>query len=143
METLDRFIQAQEEKYQIAFNEICSGLKQSDWMWYIFPQIDGLVEYPSFNTRLHSIKSKEEAIDYLGNPILKERLIEITQKVLNLNTDNIQLVFGKTDSKKLKSCMTLFDFVAGDQIDLFDRVLNNYYKGKRDKKTLKLITPNL
>ena len=143
METLDRFIQAQEKKYQIALKEIYSGLKRSDWMWYIFPQIDGLVEYPSFNTRLYSIKSKDEAIDYLGNPILRERLIEITQKVLNLKTDNIQLVFGKTDSKKLKSCMTLFACVAGNQIDLFDRILNNYYKGKRDQKTLKLIMPNL
>lgn len=132
---IERFIQAQNEVYLRALNEIKSGRKQTHWMWFIFPQIKGLGL--SMTSIFFSIKDVEEAKEYLYHPLLGQRLREISCALLELKTDNAAEVFGCTDAMKLRSCMTLFDVV--DPETVFDRVLMKFFDGKRDKKTLKIL----
>ncbi|CCY46332.1 putative uncharacterized protein [Firmicutes bacterium CAG:822] len=134
MEQLDRFIKAQENNYLVALNEIKNGRKQSHWMWYIFPQIKGLGM--SETSRYYGIDDEEEAKAYLDNEILGFRLREITSELLKLNIDNPVDIFGTIDAIKLKSSMTLFDYVSDDKI--FSQVLNKYYNGEIDEKTILL-----
>lgn len=134
MEQLDRFIKAQENTYLVALNEIKNGRKQSHWMWYIFPQIKGLGM--SETSRYYGIDDEEEAKAYLDNEILGFRLREITSELLKLNIDNPVDIFGTIDAIKLKSSMTLFDYVSEDKI--FSQVLNKYYNGEIDEKTILL-----
>src|SRR5262245_48814166 len=77
---LDRFVHAQEQIYQQVLSEIRSGLKRSHWMWYIFPQFDGLGFSPT--SRYYSVKSVEEARAYLAHPILGPRLVECAEAAL-------------------------------------------------------------
>lgn len=134
MEQLDRFIKAQENTYLVALKEIKNGRKQSHWMWYIFPQIKGLGM--SETSRYYGIDGEEEAKAYLDNEILGSRLREITSELLKLNIDNPVDIFGTIDTMKLKSSMTLFDYVSEDKI--FSQVLNKYYNGEIDEKTILL-----
>lgn len=134
MEQLDRFIKAQENTYLVALKEIKNGRKQSHWMWYIFPQIKGLGM--SETSRYYGIDGEEEAKAYLDNEILGSRLREITSELLKLNIDNPVNIFGTIDTMKLKSSMTLFDYVSEDKI--FSQVLNKYYNGEIDEKTILL-----
>ena len=134
MGKLDRFIKAQEDAYLIALNEIKNGKKQSHWMWYIFPQIKGLGM--SETSRYYGIDGEDEAKEYLDNEILGFRLREITSELLKLDTNNPVDIFGVIDSMKLKSSMTLFDHVSNDKI--FSEVLEKYYNGEIDDKTILL-----
>ena len=106
-------------------------------MWYIFPQIDGLVNNPSSTSKKYAIKDLEEAREYIQNEYLRNNLVNISSELLKLNTDNPIQIFGSTDSKKLKSSMTLFEFVSDEEV--FSQVLEKYYGGKRDERTLKLL----
>ena len=132
MGKLDRFIKAQEDAYLIALNEIKNGKKQSHWMWYIFPQIKGLGM--SEISRYYGIDDEDEAKKYLDNDILGFRLREITLELLKLDIDNPVDIFGVIDAMKLKSSMTLFDYVSDDKI--FSKVLTKYYNGEVDDKTI-------
>ena len=134
---LDRFISKQEEFYETAFEEISNGKKESHYMWYIFPQIDGLVNNPSSTSKKYAIKDLEEAREYIQNEYLRNNLVNISSELLKLNTDNPIQIFGSTDSKKLKSSMTLFEFVSDEEV--FSQVLEKYYGGKRDERTLNLL----
>lgn len=134
MEQLDRFIKAQENMYLIALNEIKNGRKQSHWMWYIFPQIKGLGM--SETSRYYGIDGEDEAKEYLDNEILGSRLREITSELLKLDINNPVDIFGTIDAMKLKSSMTLFDHVSDDK--LFSKVLDKYYNGEIDEKTILL-----
>ena len=114
MDKLDRFIKAQENTYYIALNEIKNGRKRSLWMWYIFPQIKGLGM--SDASRFYGIDGVIEARAYLDNEILGARLREITGELLKLNENNPFDIFGTIDTIKLKSCMTLFNYVSDEDI---------------------------
>lgn len=92
MDELNRFIKSQEKDYYVALQEIKNGQKQSHWMWYIFPQIDGLGM--SEMSHYFSIKSLDEAIAYLSNEILGSRLLEISNELLKLNTNNPEEIFA-------------------------------------------------
>ena len=132
---IERFLQAQREVYNRALDEIKSGRKRTHWMWFIFPQINGLgITKTSI---FYSIKDVEEAKEYLNHPLLGHRLREISRALLELKTDNPTEVFGSTDTMKLLSCMTLFDVVEPESV--FDKVLMKFFGGKRDKKTLKIL----
>ncbi len=133
---LSRFISAQERVYDRVLTELRSGQKRSHWMWFIFPQIDGLGHSPT--TKLYSIKSMEEAQQYLNHSILGTRLLECTEAVLATEGRSVSEIFGYPDDLKLKSCMTLFAAVA-DPGSVFDRVLDKYFHGQRDDRTLQLI----
>ena len=133
---LARFLQAQEHNYEQALSEIRSGRKRSHWMWYVFPQFDGLGFSPT--SRLYAIKSVAEAAAYLAHPLLGRRLLESVQAVLGLEGRSALDVFGSPDDVKLRSCATLFAAVspAGS---VFEQVLDRYFGGEPDDTTLRLL----
>lgn len=133
---LHRFVQAQEKYYQQALSEVRSGQKRSHWMWYIFPQYDGL-GFSSYSKQ-YSIKSVAEAEAYLAHPILGPRLVECCEAAVGVAGRTATEVFGSPDDMKLRSCVTLFAAVspAGS---VFDNVLVKYFGGMRDDQTLLLM----
>lgn len=133
---LNRFINAQDGIYDRALVELRGGLKRSHWMWFIFPQIDGLGF--SQTTRHYAVKSLEEAKRYLGHAVLGARLTECTEAVLAVQGRSVSDIFGYPDDMKLQSSMTLFELVAGPS-SVFERVLEKYYQGKRDARTLQIV----
>ena len=133
---LTRFVRAQENDYEHALSEIRSGRKRTHWMWYIFPQIDGLAF--SSTAKHYSIKSLAEAKAYLDHPILGPRLLECAESVVRVEGRSATEIFGSPDDLKLRSCATLFACVA-PQETVLDRLLRKYYRGERDGKTLHLL----
>lgn len=136
MADLQRFIDAQRNDYEQALQEVKSGRKRTHWMWYIFPQIHGLGMTPISD--YYSIRSLREAKDYLKDPVLGARLVEISKALLELNTSDPHAVFGSPDDLKLRSCMTLFER-ADPQNPVFGDVLDKYYIGERDQRTLEIL----
>jgi uncharacterized protein (DUF1810 family) len=133
---LSRFVRAQENDYEPALSEIRSGRKHSHWMWYIFPQLDGLGF--SSTSKRYSIKSIAEAEAFLRHPILGPRLLECCEAVLGVEERSAFEIFGSPDEMKLKSCATLFACVSPPD-SVFDRLLKKYFQGGRDGKTLRLL----
>jgi len=132
---LERYVDAQEADYAQALGEIRRGRKQSHWMWYIFPQIDGLGSSPM--SRAYSIKSPDEARAYLNHPVLGPRLRECTEAVLSVEGRSATDIFGFPDDLKLLSCATLFAAVS-PRGSVFHRLLDRFYQGERDGRTLAL-----
>ena len=124
---LERFINAQENSYQIALKEIQDGKKCSHWMWFIFPQIDGLGS--SSISKQYSIKNSQEAKDYLNHNILGKRLIEITNALMKLENKSARSILGYPNDLKLKSSMTLFKIISSDN-EIFSDVLGKYFNGE-------------
>ncbi len=133
---LKRFLSAQEGVYERALSELRSGEKRTHWMWFIFPQIDGLGYSPT--ARRYSIKSIEETRQYLGHPVLGKRLLECTEAVVALKGGSVSEIFGYPDDLKFKSSMTLFEEAAG-QGSVFSLALDKYCHGERDGVTLRLL----
>ena len=133
---LTRFVEAQEQDYEQALSEIKKGRKSSHWIWYIFPQFEGLGF--SLMSRRYSIKSLAEAKAYLAHPILGPRLLECAEAALQVEGLSAFDIFGSPDDMKLRSCATLFAAVAPAG-SVFDRLLDKYFEGQRDDKTLNLI----
>jgi uncharacterized protein (DUF1810 family) len=133
---LNRFVQAQEEIYPRALAEIQLGRKRSHWMWFIFPQIDGLGH--SSTARFYAIKSKQEAKAYLDHPVLGKRLIECSEALLKIRGKSGEEIFGYPDDLKLRSSMTLFASVSESNL-IFSRVLDQYYGSQPDGQTLELL----
>ncbi len=134
---LNRFLIAQENSYEIALSEIKLGKKRSHWMWYIFPQYQGLGQ--SNTSKSYAIKSSKEAEEFLNHPVLGIRLREISSELLKLEKTNALSIFGSPDDLKLKSSMTLFFSVDDTDDSIFKKVLDRYFEGLFDHKTLKLI----
>ena len=132
---LQRFHKAQIFDYPVALGEIKNGRKESHWMWYIFPQ---LKELGYSSTAKYYGLTKDEAKAYIKDEILKSRLLEISQVLLELKSNDATEIFGYPDDLKLKSCMTLFSEIA-PEIEVFDKVLEKFFSGKKDDKTLKLL----
>jgi uncharacterized protein (DUF1810 family) len=133
---LARFVQAQERDYEQALSEIRSGRKRSHWMWYVFPQLDGLGV--SSTSRHYAIKSVAEAERFLRHPVLGPRLLESARAAVDVEGRSAFEVFGTPDDMKLQSCATLFASVspAGS---VFHQVLDRYFGGEPDDKTLLLL----
>jgi len=134
---LRRFLTAQERNYASVVAELRSGQKQTHWIWYIFPQIDGLGHSPT--ARLYAIKSIEEARQYLSHPILGARLLECAELVLSIEGRSVSAIFGYPDDLKLKSSMSLFASVAENPHSVFIRVIEKYFNGEPDERTLALL----
>lgn len=132
---LQRFYKAQNFDYPMALEEIRNSQKESHWMWYIFPQ---LKELGYSSTAKYYGLTKDEAIAYIKDEVLKSRLIEISEALLELNNNNATEIFSYPDDLKLKSCMTLFSEIA-PEIEVFDKVLEKFFSGKKDNKTLELL----
>ncbi len=133
---LARFVEAQAADYERALAEIERGRKTSHWMWYIFPQIDGLGF--SALSRHYSIKSDAEARAYLDHPLLGKRLIECAEAALAVEGRSARDIFGAPDDMKLKSCATLFASVTPPD-SVFAQLLDKYFNRERDHKTLQLL----
>ena len=133
---LNRFLSAQTHAYEQALSEIKAGHKRSHWMWFIFPQFDGLAF--SSMSKLYSIKSLDEARAYLAHPILGPRLLQCAEAVVGVKGHSAAEIFGSPDDLKLRSCATLFAF-ASPPGSVFERLLSKYYGGERDDKTLRLV----
>ena len=134
---LIRFIEAQNGVYPIALRELQEGRKRSHWMWYIFPQLKHLGH--SYNSKFYGLSGKDEATAYLAEPVLNQRLREVSDVIFNLPTNDACEVFGGIDCMKLRSSMTLFDIVSPN--DIFARILDKYFNGQRDNRTLTIIQP--
>ncbi|KPN29792.1 hypothetical protein SY89_00510 [Halolamina pelagica] len=133
---LQRFIEAQDPVIDDAKRELRAGRKRSHWMWFVFPQIEGLGR--SEMSRRYAIASRAEAEAYLAHPVLGARLRECTGIVNAVDGRSASEIFGSPDDKKFRSSMTLFDAVADDQAP-FRTALRTYYDGQRDRKTLELL----
>lgn len=133
---LTRFVQAQERDYEQAMSEIRSGRKRSHWMWYIFPQIEGLGV--SSTSRHYAIKSVAEAEAFLRHPVLGPRLLASAQATMEVEGRSAFELFGTPDDMKLRSCATLFASVspAGS---VFQQLLDRYFDGEPDATTLGLL----
>jgi len=132
---LRRFVDAQADAFERALAELQRGQKRTHWMWYIFPQFDGL-GFSSTSTR-YSIKSIAEAKAYLCHPVLGPRLMECAEAVVRIEGRSAFEIFGSPDDVKLRSCATLFACVSPVG-SVFDRLLGKYFHGERDGKTLRL-----
>jgi uncharacterized protein (DUF1810 family) len=139
MSDLKRFREAQGRDYETALAEIKNGRKTSHWMWYIFPQIAGLGTTEI--SRHYGIKDINEATDYLLDQELGLRLTNICKALLELETNDAHAIFGNPDNLKLKSSLTLFDAVPAT-FPVFGQVLDKFYKGERDPRTLQLLGIN-
>lgn len=133
---LERFVTAHSKYYKTALEEVKNGYKETHWMWFIFPQIDGLGE--STMSKRYAIKDADEAREYMRNELLASHMTEICEALLSLDTNNSEDVFDWPDDMKLKSSMTLFAEALPDA-DIFQRVLDKFFGGKRDDKTIDIL----
>lgn len=133
---LSRFLDAQRRVYDTALAEIRAGRKRTHWMWFIFPQIEGLGSSPT--SQFYAIKSAAEARAYLAHPVLGERLRESADIAVHLDVRSASEVFGSPDDLKLRSSATLFAAVS-EPSSVFEHLLTRYFGGEPDKKTLELL----
>ena len=132
---LERFIEAQKTSFEIALSEIKMGRKKSHWMWYIFPQLQGLGF--SETSKFYAIKNIDEARAFLDHPLLGERLLRICNELLNLQSNNAHNILGSPDDLKLQSSMTLFSSLNINPV--FQKILEKFFSGIEDDKTLEII----
>lgn len=130
---LQRFVAAQVPVYPCVVSELRAGRKQSHWMWFIFPQIEGLGF--SAMAQRYAIGSRAEAMAYLDHPVLGPRLRKCTRLVNAVDGKDIYAILDSPDDMKFKSSMTLFARVAADNAD-FVAALHKYYNGEFDPATL-------
>jgi uncharacterized protein (DUF1810 family) len=128
---LERFVLAQEDSYDDVKSELRTGQKQSHWMWFVFPQVQGL-GYSDI-AKEYAISCTEEASAYLTDPILGSRLIECCNLILDIQGRTAHYIFGETDAMKLKSSMTLF--MRSSDNPVFCKVLSKYFADKEDIAT--------
>jgi uncharacterized protein (DUF1810 family) len=135
---LDRFVRAQEHDFERALSELRAGRKQSHWMWFIFPQLDGLGM--SAMSKRYAIGSLTEAAAYLSHPVLGPRLVACGEAALGA-AGSARDVFGSPDDMKLRSSATLFAQVSPPG-SVFERLLEKYFAGQPDAATLRLLGRN-
>ncbi len=133
---LERFKSAQRGSYSEALAEMRRGRKNGHWMWYIFPQISGLGM--SATSLYYGIRDMGEAKAYIADEVLGGRLLEISEALLDIETDNAREVFWFPDDLKLRSCMTLFAAAAPEH-EVFKKVLDKFFGGEADDKTLDIL----
>ena len=130
---LQRFIEAQDSCLERVCSELREGHKQSHWMWFIFPQLQGLGRSPM--AIRYALSSKQEAQAYLNHSILGPRLRHCTELVLSVKGRSIQHILGTPDDLKFRSSMTLFMTVASEN-SLFKGALDKYFAGEPDRLTM-------
>lgn len=133
---LNRFLDAQNGIYERVTSELRAGQKSSHWMWFIFPQIRGLGHTET--SIFFAISSFQEAEAYLEHPMLGPRLRECCELLMQIEGRSISQIFGSPDDLKLRSSMTLFAQTSG-QNALFKDVLQRYFDGRVDPRTLELL----
>ena len=131
-----RFVAAQEATYDRALAEIRSGQKRGHWMWYIYPQLRGLGHSPT--SWQFGIAGADEAHAYLMHETLGPRLVAICNATLEVERRSATDIFGRPDDMKLRSCSTLFGYVSNAD-SVFERILQRYFNGEPDRRTLSLL----
>ena len=137
MTSLDRFIEAQDAIYTSVISELKTGRKRTHWMWFIFPQLDGLGQ--SEMSRRYGISSLEEARAYLAHPMLGSRLVECTELLLARTDRSAVQILGSIDALKFRSSMTLFAMAAKSAAEPFQTAIHRYCGGEPDLRTLELL----
>ncbi len=137
---LERFVAAQGPVMTQVFTELAAGLKTTHWMWFVFPQLRclGKSNYAVY----FGIEDLEEARGYLAHTELRSRLHHCLEILLNVENRTALQIFGKVDTRKLQSCLTLFEIAEGKAGSIFSRVLDKYYAGERDSSTIENIQTN-
>jgi len=133
---LDRFLAAQEQHYERALDELNKGQKESHWMWFIFPQLQGIGYSPV--TRHYAISGIDEAAAYLSHPVLGQRLLECFKTVLAIEGKAAIDIFGTPDDKKLHACSTLFAHIS-DADSVFEKTIDKYFKGEKHASTMRIL----
>lgn len=136
---LHRFLNAQDEDYEFALEELRHGRKESHWIWYIFPQVAGLGS--SSMAQSFAIRSGEEAVAYLDHATLGQRLRECCEALLPHRESPIEEIMGYPDDLKLRSSMTLFATVSPNDL-LFRRILDAFFAGQEDERTIEFLNPS-
>jgi len=131
---LERFVEAQEGLHERALSELRAGRKTSHWMWFVFPQIEGLGQ--SWMSKRYAISGLGEARAYLAHPVLGPRLVECSEAVLGVEGRSASEIFGFPDDVKLRSSMTLFARAA-EPGSVFSRALDKYFRSEGDPETLR------
>jgi len=134
-EGLDRFVTAQDPVWPDVLAELRDGCKQSHWMWFVFPQLQGLGRSPM--ARHYALASVAEARAYLAHPVLGPRLETCCQLLLDHDGTDAVRIFGPIDARKLRSCLTLFRLADPDR-PVFTACLARYFGGEPDPATLAL-----
>ena len=132
---LQRFVLAQQPAYATALSELKAGRKRTHWIWFVFPQVEGLGH--SEMSKRYSIRSAAEALAYLAHPVLGTRLAECTRAVLAVADRSPNEIFGSPDDLKFRSSLTLFDAV--DAGGIYRRGLDQFFQGERDPATLAVL----
>ena len=138
MDNITRFLEAQNKSYYdypSALEEMRNGRKIGHWIWYVFPQMKGIGH--SAKSELYGIADRGEAEAYLQNDVLNGRLHEICEALLLHKGKPINKIFGSIDAEKVKASMTLFDAVSPN--DIYAQVLDAFFDGERDQRTLELL----
>ena len=134
---LERFTDAQELIYSNVVAELSTGKKQSHWMWFIFPQIQGL-GFSSIS-KYYALASLSEALAYLRHPVLGVRLLECVSLVMDSKHLSASCIFGHPDDLKFHSSLTLFSRL-GSHAAIFNGALKAFYQGKADARTISIIS---
>jgi len=137
MDTLDRFVRAQQGSYNQALAELRAGRKTGHWIWFVLPQLRGLGR--SATAHEYGIAGRAEAEAYLTHPLLGARLRECVQAVLAHTDRSAARMLGDVDAMKFRSCLTLFDAVSDSADNLFRQALDAFYDGEPDAATLALL----
>ena len=126
--TFDHFLKAQEGSYDTVLSEIKRGRKTGHWMWFMFPQLEGLGS--SATAQKYALGNLNEAKEYLAHPLLGARLIQLTEAFAAVENKSAYHILGTPDDLKMKSSMTLFSFCS-EEGSTFHQVLQKYYDGQR------------
>lgn len=124
---IQRFIKAQESDYEVALSEIKKGRKRSHWIWYVFPQFKEFAH--SDIAEYYGLEDVGEVEAYLQHPVLGQRIREISEALLLHRGKDVKEIFGELDAGKVRSCMTMFDYLSPNEV--FRKVLDAFYGGKR------------
>jgi len=135
---LERFVTAQHPVFEAVLAELDAGRKRTHWMWFVFPQLRGLGS-SEFAVR-YGLASVDEARAFLAHPVLGERLLLCTGKVLAVRGRTLHEIFGSPDDLKFASSMTLFAAVEDVETSVFRQALNRFCHGKTDDRTLALLS---
>lgn len=134
-EPLERFVDAQSSCYEAVCAELNAGKKNSHWMWFIFPQVEGLGR--NAMAKRYALHSRQEVMAYLNHPVLGPRLLQCVGLMLEAKGKSAYEILGTPDDLKFRSCMTMFEVVSDEP--LFEQALIRFYDGKPDSRTLELL----
>ncbi|MGH8383267.1 DUF1810 domain-containing protein [Pseudomonas sp.] len=133
---LQRFVEAQEPIFTRVLDELRTGRKTSHWIWFIFPQLQGLGH--SETAERYALRSADEARAYLRHEVLRPRLELCVASVLQHTDKSARQILGYPDDLKLRSCLTLFASLEPDH-PLFKEALDKLFDAQPDPMTLQLL----